>query len=49
MNNHKKQETIVCCVKNCQKEILKEDAIYVDGRYFCEICGVNYYRSKLNI
>ncbi|MFX1405895.1 MAG: hypothetical protein ACFFC9_16440 [Promethearchaeota archaeon] len=49
MNNHKKQETVICCVKNCQKEISKEKAIFVDGKYFCEICGVNYYRSKLNI
>ena len=44
MNNHKKQETVICCVKNCQKEISKEKAIFVDGKYYK---FATYNRSKL--
>ena len=49
MNNENKIETVKCCVKNCRKEIPKEKAIIIDGQPFCEICGVAYYRSALNI
>jgi hypothetical protein len=49
MNDKKQEETVYCCVKNCQKEIPKNEAIVINGKYFCSICGVAFYRSSLNI
>ena len=49
MENNKKVENVKCCVKNCQKTIQKDKAIKINGNYFCEICGVAYYRSLLNL
>jgi len=43
------EEKVTCCVKNCQKEINKSEAISIEGKYFCKICGVAYYRNFLNI
>jgi hypothetical protein len=49
MENHNKVEMVNCCVKNCQKAIPKDEAIVIDGNYFCEICSVAYYRTLLNL
>ena len=40
---------VICCVKNCQKEIPIEKAIKINDQYFCGICGTAYYRSALNL
>jgi len=40
---------VKCCIKNCQREIPIEDAIKIEGKYFCKICGVIYYRSLLKL
>jgi ribosomal protein S26 len=55
MSNEKKTEKgkktsdmVKCCVKNCGKEIPIDQAIVINGKYFCGICGVAYYRSTLN-
>ncbi len=42
-----KEKTVTCCVKNCQAEVPVEKAIVIEGKYFCELCGVAYYRSVL--
>ncbi|MFX1258642.1 MAG: hypothetical protein ACFFAN_12335 [Promethearchaeota archaeon] len=47
--NNKKQQIVTCCVMNCQAEIPIEKAMKIDNKYFCSICGVAYYRSKLNL
>ncbi|MFO8020760.1 MAG: hypothetical protein R6U96_19210 [Promethearchaeia archaeon] len=39
---------VICCVKNCQKKIKKNEAINIKGKNFCGKCGVAYYRSNLN-
>lgn len=44
-----KQRIVTCCVMNCQAEIPIEKAMVIDDKYFCPICGVAYYRSKLNL
>jgi len=49
MNDDKEKNTVICCVKNCQKQIPKEEAMVINGNYFCKICGVAYYRSALNL
>ena len=53
MSNEQDRENgvkiVICCVKNCQKEIPIEKAIKINDQYFCGICGTAYYRSALNI
>ncbi|MFX1477453.1 MAG: hypothetical protein ACFFCI_04930 [Promethearchaeota archaeon] len=48
-NEKREQETVTCCVMNCQKEIPIEKAIKINENYFCRICGVAYYRRNLNL
>ncbi len=43
------KQTVACCVMNCQEEIPIDKAIVIEGKYFCPICGVAYYRSTLNL
>jgi hypothetical protein len=45
----KEDKVVKCCVMNCQQEIPIEKAIIINGKYFCGLCGVGYYRSNLNI
>ncbi|MFX0001538.1 MAG: hypothetical protein ACFE9Q_08450 [Candidatus Hodarchaeota archaeon] len=42
-------QTVTCCVMNCQAEVPIEKAIFIEGQYFCPICGVAYYRSALSL
>jgi len=49
MSSNSTEQTVTCCVKNCQKKISIEQAIVIDNHYFCGICGVAYYRSALNL
>ena len=49
MSNTKKIEMVTCFVKNCQRVIPKEKAIVIEGNYYCEDCGVAYYRTLLGI
>ena len=49
MEEAQSKTTVKCCVKNCQKEISKEDAIIIEGKFFCKICGVHYYRNMLKL
>ena len=44
-----KKNLVRCCIMNCQKQINIDDAIVIEGKVFCGICGVAYYRSRLNI
>ncbi|MGV9205068.1 MAG: hypothetical protein ACOC44_13740 [Promethearchaeia archaeon] len=46
--NSTQKTQIICCVKNCQRKITKEQAITIKGKYFCGVCGAAYYRSNLN-
>ncbi len=43
------KRTVTCCVMNCQIEVPIDKAIVIEGKYFCPICGVAYYRSFLNL
>ncbi|MFX1326020.1 MAG: hypothetical protein ACFE8N_13795 [Promethearchaeota archaeon] len=45
----KEKQIVACCVLNCQAEIPIEKAIKVKDKYFCQLCGVAYYRSNLNL
>lgn len=45
----KDEKVVKCCVMNCQQEIPIEKAIIINGKYFCGLCGVAYYRSNLNL
>jgi hypothetical protein len=47
MTSVKSKETVLCCIKNCQKKIQKDEALVIDGKYFCKVCGVHYYRNML--
>ncbi len=38
-----------CCVKNCGVKIPIDEAMEINGQYFCRICGTVYYRTFLNI
>jgi len=49
MLENTEEDTITCCVKNCQKKIPRDQAIVIKDKYFCGICGVAYYRSSLNL
>ena len=40
---------IECCVKNCGVKIPIDEAMLINGQYFCRICGTGYYRTFLNI
>jgi hypothetical protein len=42
-------QTTTCCVINCQAEVPIDKAIVIEGKYFCPICGVAYYRSVLKL
>jgi len=48
-DGNSEEELVKCSVRNCQREIKKEDAIKIKDQYFCKICGVSYIRSNLNI
>ena len=49
-NNEKGElEVVTCCVMNCQVEIPIDKALKINGKFFCPVCGVAYYRSNLNI
>ncbi|MBN1216369.1 MAG: hypothetical protein JXA99_13125 [Candidatus Lokiarchaeota archaeon] len=48
MSDNKELVYVKCCVKNCQKQIVLEEAMKINDNYFCSICGVAYYRSFLN-
>jgi len=41
------EELVNCCVKNCQAEVKKKDAIYIDGYTFCRECGPAYLNSTV--
>ena len=43
------KKLVKCSVKNCQKEIPIDEAIVIDNKYYCGICGVAFYRSALNL
>jgi len=43
------QELVPCSVSNCQKLVKKEEALEIEGMYFCKSCGVAYYRTVLNL
>ncbi|TXT67701.1 MAG: hypothetical protein BAJALOKI1v1_20018 [Promethearchaeota archaeon] len=43
--NEVKDELTNCCVKNCQKQIKKSQAITIEGKIFCKICGTAFYRQ----
>ena len=30
-------------------DLARKDALEIDGKYFCKICGVHYYRNMLNL
>ena len=40
---------IECCVKNCSVKIPIDEAMLINGQYFCKICGTALYRNFLNI
>ena len=46
---NREQTEVTCCVMNCQAEIPIENAIKIEDKYFCKLCGVAYYKSKLNL
>jgi hypothetical protein len=48
-NSKVKKRYVYCSVKNCKKKVLKDEAIIIDGNYFCKLCGVALFRTKLNI
>lgn len=43
------KQIVTCCVMNCQAEVPIDKAITIEGKYFCPICGVAYYRSTFNL
>ncbi len=45
----KNSNQIECCVKNCGVKIPIDEAMLINGQYFCHICGTAYYRTFLNI
>lgn len=49
MANPQPKSVVKCCIKNCQKEIPQEEAIEIDGKYFCKSCGVHFYRNLLKL
>jgi len=49
MSKNEEKKLVKCCIKNCQKEIEIEKAIVIEGKYYCGICGVAFYRSALNL
>ena len=42
-------QIVQCCVKNCGVKIPIDEAMVINGQYFCRICGTAYYRTFLNI
>ena len=42
------KELVHCTVKNCQKLISISDAIKINGKYYCKICGVAKTKSIIN-
>lgn len=49
MSKKEEKKLVKCCVKNCQKEIPIDMAIVIEGKHYCGICGVSFYRSALNL
>jgi len=47
MDDSDSELIVKCCIKNCQKEIARKEAIEIEGKYFCKICGVHYYRNLI--
>jgi hypothetical protein len=45
INNNK---MINCTVKNCRKLIPIDDAIKINGKYYCKVCGVAKTKTLLN-
>ncbi|MFX0136649.1 MAG: hypothetical protein ACFFDN_23630 [Candidatus Hodarchaeota archaeon] len=43
------KQIVTCCVMNCQAEIPIDEAVVIEGKYFCPICGVAYYRSTFGL
>jgi hypothetical protein len=43
------KQKVTCCVMNCQTEVSIDKAVVIEGKYFCPICGVAYYRSTLSL
>ncbi|MFX1503829.1 MAG: hypothetical protein ACFFDH_22900 [Promethearchaeota archaeon] len=49
IEEHEDNQTVTCCVMNCQAVVPIDKAIVIEGKYFCPICGVAYYRSVLKL
>ena len=49
MSKKEEKKFVTCSVKNCQKEIPIDEAITIEDKYYCGICGVAFYRSALNL
>ncbi|TXT58105.1 MAG: hypothetical protein BAJALOKI2v1_440020 [Promethearchaeota archaeon] len=48
-NKDHKKKFVYCCISNCQKKIQKEEAIFIEDKFFCKTCGTAYFRTALNI
>lgn len=42
------KEITTCIVKNCMKVISIKDAVKIDGKFYCKLCGVAKTKSILN-
>ncbi|MHA1257281.1 MAG: hypothetical protein ACTSPS_16955 [Promethearchaeota archaeon] len=40
-------QIVECCVKNCGAKIPIDEAMEINGQYFCKICGTALYRNFL--
>ena len=49
MDDTQSKAMVECCVKNCRKKIPIENALLINGKYFCKVCGVQYYRNLLKL